>query len=231
MLIAILCRPGDAPGYGLRIRAQLQALAPGATVALEATPHADVLLAVVGPNWASPATDEGTVNAISAALRDGRQIIPVLVQGGRMPAALPASIRAFATINACSLHNDAFASGVEALLEQITNAGGQGPWRDADVSGTIRIVSKNPGMLFRAVSVIDGESAVNVRIDGTMHGSMHLYGDEMTIPVAPGRHEILLRHRWEDPVVVDVPANGTVVLTATRNVLTGAVTVTHAASK
>jgi hypothetical protein len=226
-VIAILARPGDAAGYDLRLVTQLRALSPDTDIRREARADADVLLALVGPAWAKPPLDDKVVETVAKALATGRDVIPVLVQGGSMPPAqaLPARIRAFSTINAATLHNDSFASGVQALLDRIRAGRGGGPWRDADVSGRIRIASVNPGLLMRAVSAFDSVQPVNVRIDGTVHGALHLFGDEMTVPVPPGRHEVLLRNQWEDPVQVDVPPNGTVVLNVARNVLSGAVRV------
>ena len=227
-MIAIAARAGDAAGYDLRLEHQLRKLAKDIDVRREARTDADVLLVVIGPKWAEPPLDARSVEAIARTHGAGRTIIPVLVQGGIMPAAktLPANIQPFARIHAATLHNDGFDAGVAKLLDRIRGGDGGGPWADSDASGRIRISSVNPGLLIRAVSVIDSVQPVTVRIDGAIHGSLHLFGDELTVPVPAGRHEVLLRNQWEDPVQVDVPAHATMVLSVKRNVLTGAVRIT-----
>ena len=185
-MIAIAARAGDAPGCDLRLEHQLRKLAKDIDVRREARTDADVLLVVIGPKWAEPPLDAQSVEAIARTHGAGRTIIPVLVQGGIMPAAktLPANIRPLARIHAATLHNDGFDAGVGKLSRNHIRGGdGGGPWADGDASGRIRISSVNPGLLIRAVSVIDSIQPITVRIDGAIHGSLHLFGDELTVPV------------------------------------------------
>ncbi len=227
MVITLLSRAGDAPGYVLRVRSQLRLLVPEADIQIEPRSNTDVLIVLVGPRWATAPLDNQIVAALVAAFRARRQVIPVLVQGAKMPSesALPETIRPFATINAFSLRNESFAAGVIELLKLVRGEADRGPWREGGESGTLRIVSRHPGMALRLVSRFDGDPPISVRIDGVIYGSMHLFGDQKILPLAPGKHQVLLRHRWEDPVEVDVPANGTVTLKVSRNVVTGSVSV------
>lgn len=227
MVITILSRPGDAPGYALRLRAQLRLLMPEANIQLEARSNADVLIMLVGPRWALPPLDPQIVAALAAALRARRKVIPVLVQNAKMPSesALSETIRPFTATNAFSLHNESFATGVIELVKLVRGEDDRGPWRESGESGTLRIVSKHPGTVLRLVSRFDADPPVSVRIDDIIYGTLHLFGDQMTLPLAPGKHQVLLRHRFEDPVEVDVPANGTATLRVSRNVVTGSVSV------
>lgn len=226
-MITILSRAGDAPGYALRVRAQLRLLMPEADIQLEPRSNSDVLIVLVGPRWGTAPLDKKIVAALAAAFRARQKVIPVLVQGARMPSEpdLPESIRAFAMTNALSLHNDSFVAGTTELLKLIRGEPERGLWREGGESGTLRIVSKHPGTVLRLVSRFDGDPPVSIRIDDVNYGSMHLFGDQMTFSLAPGKHQVLLQHRFEDPVEVDVPANGTVTLKVSRNVLTGSVSV------
>ena len=225
MRASVLSKPGDAPGYAVRVTTQLRAL--GCEVGDWADDGA--LLVLVGPNWLTRPLDEQVVANISDALRADRQVIPVLVQGGLMPAAakLPEGIQPFARLNAFTLRHESFPADMRTLCERLTREDRDVAWRDTSVSGRIRIVSTKPGTLLGLVRHIDPEQPVNVRIDSTTYGALHLYGDEMTVPIAAGRHEVLLRHRWEDPIEVVVPPGGEVTLRVTRSVLTGALTVSR----
>lgn len=227
MVISILSRAGDAPGYGLRLRAQLLAFEPNLDVRLDGSTACDVLIVVVGPAWQQAAPPAGVVESIAEAFRSTRRVIPVLVQGGQMPAAatLPPRLAEFAVTHAHTLRGEAFPASVRALLTEIHEADASGPWRGGGATGRLHITSIRPAMLTRLFSALDPEQPVNVRIDGTTHGSLHLFGDEKTFSVPPGRHEVLLRSRWEEPFEVDVPSDGTLVVTVSRNPVTGGVTV------
>jgi hypothetical protein len=97
---------------------------------LDAVRAADLVLAVIGPNWLgaeSPASrriDDPQDNVrleLAAALRLGKRIVPVLVGGAEMPRAadLPASLAALARRNAFSLRHATFHDDLRRLLDTI----------------------------------------------------------------------------------------------------------------
>lgn len=88
----------------------------------------DVLLAVIGPQWAGAVGDAGrrrlddpddfVRREVETALRRGARTIPVLVRGARMPgaAALPESLRPLARLQAIELSDNRWESDVRALI-------------------------------------------------------------------------------------------------------------------
>lgn len=88
----------------------------------------DVLLAVIGPQWAGAAGDEGrrrlddpedfVRREIEIALQRGARVIPVLVRGARMPepSALPEPLRALARRHAIELSDNRWDSDVRELM-------------------------------------------------------------------------------------------------------------------
>ncbi len=96
----------------------------------DAIAQCDSLLVVIGPDWLTGTAAGGSRLdqaedpvrlEIATALETGRRVIPVLVEGARMPgrAALPEEIRAFADHNALELSNERFDEDVERLLAAI----------------------------------------------------------------------------------------------------------------
>jgi hypothetical protein len=94
----------------------------------------DVFLAVIGPNWLDAKDEEGrrrfdnpddvvTVE-IAAALARNIRVIPVLVDGARMPKAdkLPDSVKPIVRRNAVEVRNTQFGRDAEALVEKIKEA-------------------------------------------------------------------------------------------------------------
>jgi len=75
------------------------------------------------------------------------------------------------------------------------------------------------------LSKIDPNQPVDIRIDGATYEFNQVMGDELTFPVVPGTHEILMQYRFEKPVTVNVPANRTVLITVSRNLIWGSVKV------
>jgi hypothetical protein len=210
MRIAILCRPDDAPGYDLRVAAQLRALVPDAVIQHKVA-NADLVLVLIGPAWADSPPDPATVADVEAAIAGAAKVVPTLVQKGRVP---PAHL--------LQLRHASFAADLQRTMDDVGGDRG-GPW-SADVpTGTLRIVSHNPGTLRRAFGKWDSGGPVSIKVDGIVVATMHLFGDETAIPLAPGPHEVLVRWRFEKPVQVDVPVSGTVDLHVTRNLITGGV--------
>jgi len=94
----------------------------------------DVFLAVIGPNWLDAKDEEGrrrfdnpddvvTVE-IAAALARNIWVIPVLVDGARMPKAdrLPDPVKPIVRRNAVEVRNTQFGRDAEALVEKIKEA-------------------------------------------------------------------------------------------------------------
>jgi hypothetical protein len=94
----------------------------------------DVFLAVIGPNWVDAKDDSGrrrfdnpndyvTVE-IAAALARNIRVIPVLVDGARMPKAdrLPDPVKPIVRRNAVEVRNTQFGRDAEALVEEIKEA-------------------------------------------------------------------------------------------------------------
>ena len=90
----------------------------------------DVFLAIIGPNWLDAKDGDGrrrfdnpddfvTVE-IAAALARNIRVIPVLVDGARMPKAdkLPDAIKPLVRRNAVEVRNTNFGRDAEALAEQ-----------------------------------------------------------------------------------------------------------------
>jgi hypothetical protein len=115
----------------------------------EALQRADVLIAVIGPNWLGiSAGGDGRMREktdpvrveIETALRRNARVIPVLVDGARMPNSteLPAEFGNFAFLNAAEVATGRdFRTHIERLIAAIDRAPG-------DVSVPPRPPSRNP---------------------------------------------------------------------------------------
>ena len=87
----------------------------------------DVLLAVIGPTWLSHRLedeDDFVRVEVAAAIKLGKRVIPVLVNGAHMPRAseLPQSIKKLAHRNAVRLTHEEFKADVQGLIKTIGNA-------------------------------------------------------------------------------------------------------------
>ncbi len=94
----------------------------------------DVFLAVIGPNWLNMSDSQGRRMLdrendyvrleIEVALRLNKLVIPVLVDGGEVPAPsdLPATIRALARRSGIRLSHERFKSDVQQLIEVLKEA-------------------------------------------------------------------------------------------------------------
>jgi hypothetical protein len=91
----------------------------------------DALIAVIGPKWLEMADDQGNRRLddsgdfvrleIAQALRRGIRVIPVLVQGARMPprSALPKDIQPLTRRNGLILTNLQFKAGIGELIDAL----------------------------------------------------------------------------------------------------------------
>jgi TIR domain/Invasion associated locus B (IalB) protein len=94
----------------------------------------DVFLAIIGPNWLNvtnekgerrlDATDDFVAIEIAAALARNIRVIPVLVDGARMPKAgdLPKSLKPLVRRQAIDLRHTHFGRDADALIEKIREA-------------------------------------------------------------------------------------------------------------
>jgi hypothetical protein len=88
----------------------------------------DVLLVVIGPRWLDQMTarqddpNDFVVIEITAALTQGKRVIPVLVGGAAMPRAdaLPDSVKALARRNAVGLRPERFKSDCQGLIAALS---------------------------------------------------------------------------------------------------------------
>ena len=95
----------------------------------------DAMLAVIGPHWLAAANSEGKRRLddpedfvrweIREALKRGKQVIPVLVDGARLLDAreLPPDLAALAGLQAQSVTHDKFDKDVETLIEAVGREG------------------------------------------------------------------------------------------------------------
>ena len=117
----------------------------------------NIILVVIGPRWLEAKDENGgrrldnpddfVVIEIATALARNIRVIPVLVDGARMPKAgeLPASLKALARRQAVEVRQLHFGRDAEALLERINEALGgefawQRPWRLKAAVGAIAAV-------------------------------------------------------------------------------------------
>jgi hypothetical protein len=222
MRISIVSRLDDAPGYHLRVAAQLRAIVPGVEILDDQVSTADLVLVLIGPAWTISLPDAETIAKLEEALGAKRKVVPVLVQKGKIPpvSLLPASVRSLALYSAVELRHASFSDDLDLVLKQIRDDTGAA-WSAEGATGTLRIVSKDRGILLGMVGRWDNGGPVTIKIDDAVVGVMHLFGDEGSFRVAPGKHEVLLRTQFEKPIEVVVPAAGTVDLHVQRNLATG----------
>lgn len=99
----------------------------------EAVAQCDVLLAVIGPTWTDATDSDGERRLtqendfvrieVEAAIRQKKQVVPVLVGGARMPrsAEIPSELAPITRRNAVELRHAQFAKDVDRLAEAIRN--------------------------------------------------------------------------------------------------------------
>jgi hypothetical protein len=101
------------------------------TVLRDAVDHADVVLALIGPAWLTVTDptgarriddpDDWVVQEVATALARRTPVIPVLVDGARMPSAadLPAALADLARLQAVTLTHETFAADAARLVSAV----------------------------------------------------------------------------------------------------------------
>ena len=105
------------------------------TVLRDEVAKCNALLAVIGPNWLSANDDEGNRRLdnpndyvrieISTALQRDIRVIPILLDGARMPRAnqLPEDLRDLAFRNLLQVRHVSFHSDMDKLIRELKQAG------------------------------------------------------------------------------------------------------------
>jgi hypothetical protein len=173
-------RRTDAPGHAGRLYDRLverfgaagvfkdlDSLEPGAdfgTVIEDAVARCDALIAVIGRDWLAPDADgrrrldtpEDWVRLeIGHALKRGIRVIPVLVEGARMPSAaeLPADLQALARRHAVELSESAWHPQVRQLIDALDALVGSGAGLHELVAAEVHeILTTDRDGAFRVVS-------------------------------------------------------------------------------
>jgi hypothetical protein len=127
-------RLGERLNERFRLFMDIDSIQPGsdfAAVVREAVAKADVVLAVIGRAWLTSADETGARRIdkprdwvaleIGTALDRGTHVIPVLVDGARMPTQdeLPPSLAELATRQAISLTHESFAADCTRLIKTL----------------------------------------------------------------------------------------------------------------
>jgi len=127
-------RLGERLNERFRLFMDIDSIQPGsdfAAVVREAVDQADVVLAVIGPAWLTSADETGARRIdkprdwvaleIGTALGRGTAVIPVLVDGARMPEQdeLPPALAELATRQAISLTHESFAADCTRLIKTL----------------------------------------------------------------------------------------------------------------
>ncbi|MGZ5092653.1 MAG: toll/interleukin-1 receptor domain-containing protein [Burkholderiales bacterium] len=112
----------------------IEAITPGSNFekAIDtAVAHCDVLLVLIGDTWSTERSEQGHLRLedphdflrleVASALRAKKRVLPVLVEGARMPAsgALPADLRALTGLQALELSDNRWDYDVERLVAAI----------------------------------------------------------------------------------------------------------------
>lgn len=135
-------RLADRLADQFRIFMDVEAIEAGtdfAEVVHRAVNECHVLLAIIGPRWLNAAdeggrrrldrSDDWVSEEIGAALDRGIRVIPVLVDGARMPEAqqLPARLGPLAHRQAFTVHHETFTADVARLVSVIGHSGAATP--------------------------------------------------------------------------------------------------------
>jgi len=114
----------------------------------------EILLAVIGPNWLDIKSEEGNRRLfaaddfvaleIAAALGRDISVIPILVDGARMPkvSELPGSLQPLAHRNAIVVRHDCFGRDADALIQAIrASQPPRSTWKIAAISALLMVAA------------------------------------------------------------------------------------------
>src|SRR5215213_7281578 len=181
----------------------VDSLRPGEdwVVAVEgAVTRCDVLLAIIGPDWASAADSDGKLRLhneldrvrleIEAALRNSKPVIPVLVEGASMPTSdeLPETLKALLRRHAIRVSHATFESDLGALVRALRiidrAAHGPRPAHKADEHETKTLaVTPSPGP---ALSSAPPSPAAGPSVGAAPTPSSQAPGSPPSSPPPPG---------------------------------------------
>jgi hypothetical protein len=205
----------------------------------------DVLIAVVGSRWLGP-NDDGTVRMdelddpvrveIETAVTRKLQIIPVLVEGAKMPAskALPASFGNFAFLNAADVVSGReFRDQMERLIEAIDHITGHqsasavpfAPLLDPTLPGRLKGMASTPKeWMFDALRYVGGPFALLLAaeffiLSQQSYQNYQLVLAAMIVPFAFGFALYWIGHRGTSSAVAFAVALG--ILGASGMTMTG----------
>lgn len=241
-------RQKDSAGYYGRLATQLKGLIPGLSV-LSTPPQpltagqrreiekqigqAEVVLAVIGRGWAGvngsllAAHDDPIGFELATALAQGTRIVPLLVQDAGFPAReLPPALAQLATVNARKLGHGSFQADVKQLVESIMRPDRDGPWLPTAQQAKLRVIGATGGFVKRYLET--EHSPARIIVDGAPLGVLRLVGETFETDVLPGKHTLVVEAtaipRARSTIDFTLAAGDTVEVSATRNWLTGSIT-------
>jgi formylglycine-generating enzyme required for sulfatase activity len=128
----------------------------------------DVFISVIGPSWLNIKDAEGNRRLddpgdfvaieIAAALKRGIRVIPILLDGARMPSAseLPEGLKPLSRRNAFKISNEQFGRDVTALIEKIREGANGSGRRIAIFAGAASLIAIGAGAYYFYGSSISG---------------------------------------------------------------------------
>jgi len=150
----------------------IEAIAPGSNFVAaidEAIACCAVLVVLIGDDWISERAADGTRRLddardfvrleVSSALRAGKPVLPVLVEGAEMPPedALPADLRALARLQGLELSDTRWDYDVERVAKAIRSLTGGAPLQRSKRA----LMFAGAGLLIAALAAMAGYRALN----------------------------------------------------------------------
>jgi hypothetical protein len=243
-------RGDDTSGFALSFGREIRRQAPDATVVtgrvepgnrLAAIPEGAIVLLIAGTRWLRAAPDApASINQpgdpLRALLEDAihrrLRIVPIvfqipLRQWQSMCGELPSSLQSMSRFNGFEIRQESFQADIERLLGWLRAPAREVPWTEAPARTVIQVESEGGGL----VKWWTGrDKTLRVVVDGAEVGALTGFNGRIDAAVEPGRHTVEVREgRFfkSEPVVVEVPRGGTVLLVCGRNSFTGTVSIAY----
>jgi hypothetical protein len=221
--IFINYRRGDEPGFTQALLSRLEAAFPSERLFIDIdnippgvdfvrqldmqVAECDILLAVIGKNWLDAKDEHGNRrldnpydfvrNEIESALKQEKQVIPVLVHEARMPHSdqLPESIRPLATRNAVRLTHERFRADVDGLIK------------------ALQVVPESKRYSRRAAVGLSIFLAVGVSSLGTWLATRWQINDQTLVTLSGASAKVVGTWGWFNPVgsEVKISADGKII--------------------